>query len=90
MMALLRAATTSRTAAALLRERVADGVLRPIGERLGQPDADLRMSLCAAHLVGIGIARYIVFIEPLASLEPEQVADLVAPALQHYMTGRLQ
>jgi AcrR family transcriptional regulator len=89
MMAMLRAATTSRAAAALLRERLAEGVLRPIGERLGQPDADLRMSLCASHLVGLGITRYIVFIEPLASLEPERVADLVAPALQRYMTGKL-
>jgi hypothetical protein len=26
---------------------------------------------------------------PIASLEAEAVADLVAPALQRYMTGRL-
>jgi Tetracyclin repressor-like, C-terminal domain len=45
--------------------------------------------LCAAHLVGLGITRYIVFIEPLASLPPDAVADLVAPAMQRYMTGRL-
>lgn len=90
MMALLRAATTSPDAAAMLRERLAERVLGPVGEALGQPDGRLRMSLCGAHLVGIGIARYIVFIEPLASLDSEQVADLVAPALQRYMTGKLE
>lgn len=90
MMALLRAATTSADAAALLRERLAERVLGPVGEALGQPDAELRMSLCAAHLVGIGITRYIVFIEPLASLDSDEVADLVAPALQRYMTGKLR
>ena len=90
MMALLRAATTSEDAAHMLRERVGERVLRPVGEHLGVPDAPLRMSLCAAHLVGIGLARYIVRIEPIASLDAEAVADLVAPALQRYLTGALE
>ena len=89
MMALLRAATTSPDAAHMLRERIGERVLRPVGEHLGVPDAPLRMSLCAAHLVGIGITRHIVHIEPIASLEKEHLADLVAPALQRYMTGKL-
>jgi AcrR family transcriptional regulator len=89
LMAMLRAATTSRDAAELLRERIGERVLRPVGEHLGGPDAPLRMSLCAAHLVGIGITRYIVHIEPIASLDADEVAELVAPALQRYMTGRL-
>jgi AcrR family transcriptional regulator len=88
LMGMLRAATTSKEAADLLREGLGERVLRPVGEHLG-PDGPLRMSLCAAHLVGLGITRYIVFIEPLASLPPDAVADLVAPAMQRYMTGRL-
>jgi AcrR family transcriptional regulator len=90
IMGMLRAATTSADAADLLRERVGEQVLRPVGEHLGVPDAALRMSLCAAHLVGIGITRYIVHIEPIASLEPEQLADLISPALQRYLTGSLE
>jgi len=88
LLAILRAATTSPVAADLLRGGLGARVLRPVGEHLG-PDGPLRMSLCAAHLVGLGITRYIVLIEPLASLEPDEVADLVAPALQRYMTGTL-
>jgi Tetracyclin repressor-like, C-terminal domain len=88
LMGMLRAATTSADAAELLREGLGERVLRPVGEHLG-PDGPLRMSLCAAHLVGLGITRYIVDLEPLASLEPDAVADLVAPALQRYMTGAL-
>jgi AcrR family transcriptional regulator len=90
IMAMLRAATTSAEAADMLRERVGERVLRPVGEHLGEPDAVLRMSLCASHLVGIGITRYIVHIEPIASLEPNELADLVAPALQRYLTGSLK
>jgi Tetracyclin repressor-like, C-terminal domain len=73
----------------MLRERLGERVLRPVGEHLGGPDAQLRMSLCATHLVGLGITRYIVHMEPIASLDAEAVADLVAPALQRYMTGTL-
>ena len=47
------------------------------------------MSLCSAHLIGLGTARYIVAFEPLASLDPERVVELVGPALQRYMTGSL-
>ena len=90
MMALLRAATTNPDAARMLRERVGERVLLPVGEHLGVPDAPLRMSLCAAHLVGVGITRYIVGIEPIASIEKDRLADLVAPALQRYMTGPLE
>ena len=47
------------------------------------------MSLCSAQLIGLGTARYIVGFEPLASLEPARVVELVGPALQRYMTGDL-
>jgi AcrR family transcriptional regulator len=89
VLGILRAATTSPVAAQLLREGLAERVLGPVGDHLGEPDAELRVSLCAAHLVGLGITRYIVHLEPLASLEPDAVADLLAPALQRYLTGRL-
>ena len=65
------------------------GLPRTLGTRLGVPDPELRMSLCSAQLIGLGTARYIVGLEPLASLEPERVVELVGPALQRYMTGSL-
>jgi len=34
--------------------------------------------------------RHIVGIEPLASLSTDEVADLIGPVLQHYITGSLQ
>ena len=35
------------------------------------------------------MTRYIVGLEPLASLPAERVADLIAPTLQHYLTHPL-
>ena len=53
--------------------------LGPLGRRLASPTRELRMSLCSAQLIGLGTARYIVAFEPLASLEPERVVELVGP-----------
>ena len=89
IMVMLRAATTNAQAAELLRETLMTVVLGPLGSRLEVPDAELRMSLCSAQLIGLGTARYIVGFEPLASLEPARVVELVGPALQRYMTGAL-
>jgi hypothetical protein len=40
-------------------------------------------------MVGLVMARYVVKIEPLASLPPERVVALVAPVLQRYLAGPL-
>jgi AcrR family transcriptional regulator len=89
VLGLLRAATTSTAAAELLRDALGRRLLGPIGEHLDTPDAPLRMSLCGAQLVGLGTARYIVKVEPLASMTPEAVAGVIGPVLQRYLTGRL-
>lgn len=89
VVAVLRAAATSAEAAATLRETFGKRLLGAVGERLGSPDAPLRMSLCASQLVGLGVARYIIELEPLASMTPGEVASAVAPTLQRYMTGSL-
>jgi AcrR family transcriptional regulator len=84
---LLRAATTSEQAAELLRDALGRRLLGPIGERIDCEHAALRTSLCGSQLVGLGIARYVVKVEPLASLPPQHVAALIAPTLQRYLTG---
>jgi AcrR family transcriptional regulator len=89
-LAVLRAATTCPYAAQLLRERLAERLLTPIGAGLGGPDAGLRAALCASQLVGLGVSRYILNLMPLSSMPVEQVAVMVAPTLQHYLTGRVR
>lgn len=89
IMGMLRAATTSEHAAALLREFVAEQILAPVAVGLGVDDAELRMSLCASQVIGLGIARYVVRLEPLAGAAAEDLLPVVAPVFQRYMTGRL-
>jgi AcrR family transcriptional regulator len=86
---LLRASTTNEQAGRLLRESIGDRLLGEVGRRLADREAPLRMSLCASQLVGLGVARYIVGLEPLASLSAEDAAQAIAPTLQRYLTGPL-
>ena len=39
--------------------------------------------------MGVVMARYIMELEPFASLPAEQIADTIAPNLQRYLTGDL-
>jgi AcrR family transcriptional regulator len=87
MMGMLRGATTSPHVADMLREALTERVLAPIAEHLDAPDGELRMDLCSSALIGLGFGRYVVRYEPLASLSAAQVAELVGPTLQRYLTG---
>jgi AcrR family transcriptional regulator len=87
---LLRGATTSPHVAALLRTLLTERVLSPVGERLGTPDSELRMSLCSAQLLGMATARYILCLEQLVSLSADDVVDVMGPPLQHFLTGPLR
>ena len=54
----------------------------------GHP-ADVVFPIIGAHVVGIALARYVVLVEPLASLPPEEVIDLIAPTFQRYLAEPL-
>jgi hypothetical protein len=40
-------------------------------------------------VVGLVMARYVVQVEPLASLEPEALVNAIAPTFQRYLEGPL-
>jgi AcrR family transcriptional regulator len=88
-LAIIRAAASEPAAAALLRGVVERRIRDPIARALGTTDAELRASLFGSHLVGLVIARYVVGVEPLASLPPERLVTLIAPTLQRYLAEPL-
>ena len=73
----------------LIREGVLPVVLLPVGEQLGIDRPELRMPLVASQVIGLILARYVVRIEPIASLDPEQLVAIYAPTIQRYLTGPL-
>jgi AcrR family transcriptional regulator len=89
MTGLVRAAASEPEAARMVREVVARQILARIVEELGVGDAEVRASLVSSQVVGLLMARYIVGVEPLASLPAEWVAAAIGPNLQRYLTEPL-
>jgi AcrR family transcriptional regulator len=89
LLALIRSAVADEQAAALLREFITEEVLGPLARRVGSPDAQLRATLAGSQLIGLAMARYIIRVEPLASTPAAQVAAVVGPTVQRYLTGEM-
>jgi AcrR family transcriptional regulator len=75
----------------LFRTFVQDVIAVEVGGRVDDPPGSgmIRIQFVASQLVGVLVARYIVQLEPFASLPAQQIADTIAPNLQRYLTGDL-
>jgi hypothetical protein len=82
---LLRTAVTSEAVAAQLQATIGQLVTGPIAA-LGEDDAAGRGAFIAAQLLGLALCRYILRLEPLASLPAGEVVATIAPSVQRYLT----
>ena len=89
IMTLLRGATIEPEAAEMLREFMQNELFPPLFERLDVPEPRLRANLAASQIVGLGMARYVLQLEPLASMSKDEIVAWIAPTLQRYLTGRV-
>jgi AcrR family transcriptional regulator len=82
---LVRAASSEPDAARMLREFLMREVIGPLAEALGSDEPELRVSFVGSQIIGLMMARYIVEVEPLASLPAERVVEMIGPTLQRYL-----
>jgi hypothetical protein len=82
---LLRTAVTSDAVAAQLQATLGQLVASPIAA-LGSDDAAERAAFISAQLLGLALCRYILRLEPLASLPAGDVVAAIAPSVQRYLT----
>ncbi|WBB80050.1 TetR family transcriptional regulator [Micromonospora sp. WMMD882] len=89
--ALLRSAVTTDWTARLLREFLVTQILRRVLQQLGADPAELplRGSLAATQMAGLVLMRYVIRLEPVASVPPETLVAAVGPAVQRYLDGPL-
>lgn len=85
---LLRTAVTDDTVAARLRETFAQVIAQPLAV-LGISDPETRAALAGTQLLGLVLCRYILRIEPVASLPADDVVALIAPNVQRSLTAPL-
>ena len=84
--ALLRSVTTNERAAAMMREFISREVLGQIAAKLELPDPQLRAALAGSQLVGVALMRYVIGLEPVASMDRDHLAQLIAPVLQRHLS----
>ncbi len=73
----------------LMAEGFIPVVLGPVGAALGIDHPEVRMPLLASQVLGLILLRYVLAVEPLASLSVDDLVAAYAPTLQRYLTGDL-
>ncbi|MGV9676988.1 TetR/AcrR family transcriptional regulator [Nocardia sp. NPDC003482] len=75
--------------ATLARQFLLEVVLKDVRSRVDSPPGSgaTRVVLAASQMIGVLVGRKIVGIEPLASMPVDQLARIVGPTLQRYLTG---
>ncbi|MCK9897076.1 hypothetical protein [Frankia sp. AgB32] len=90
LLGVLRSAVSHEESGQLLREFVSGEILgRVLGKSPQIIDDDTRAALVGSQLVGLAMLRYIVQVEPLCQLPPEEIVRRVGPVVQYYVTGQL-
>ena len=93
---LLRSAPTSEQAVVMLREFLAGAILGPLAQAAreaapgaGGQDAGYRAALVASQVLGLGLTRYVLEVEPLAQASSADLIAAIAPNLDRYLSGDL-
>jgi AcrR family transcriptional regulator len=89
IVAQLRAAMSQQSAERQLRDFITHELLTPLVTALDCDQPEVRANLVAAHLLGLGVTRYVLRLEPLASMRRDEVIALMTPPVQAALTGPL-
>ena len=89
--AFVRGSLGSKPRTAAMREVFRRRILPRISEGLpgDAEERELRGTLAATQVMGFVLLRYVVRLEPLASLPVDDAIRLVAPSVQRHLTGTL-
>ena len=89
LIALVRTSLVQSTPETLLQQGLLRLVLGPMRAALPPEEADRRVQLVVSQLSGLVLTRYLLAIEPLASMPAEDIVAWVAPNVQRYLDGPL-
>lgn len=93
---MLRSATTSEQAAAMLREFATGTILSRIAGLAqesapdGAADAEYRAALVASQVLGLALTRYVLEIDALKQVSADDLAAAIGPTLDRYLSGELR
>jgi AcrR family transcriptional regulator len=87
LMGIIRSAATDPVAADMARRLLAEGPFLALARAVDLPDAELRATLAGTQLMGLAMARYVIGLEPVASMTPEALAAAIGPTIGRYLRG---
>ncbi len=87
--ALVRSVASHDAAARMMREFVSRLIIGRVVSTVAPDRLELRAALCGTQIIGLGMVRYVIRLEPLASADHDTVVTAIAPNLQRYLTGSL-
>lgn len=89
--AAMRAALADPARARMFRDFLVPRLVGPLITPLGLPadEVELRTGLLMTQILGVITGRYLLAVEPLASLPGDQLAANVGGTVQRYLTGPL-
>ncbi|MGA8112546.1 MAG: TetR family transcriptional regulator [Actinocatenispora sp.] len=86
---LLRTAGTNAAAADELTRIFREQLAAAIATIAGPDEAVERAGLVASQILGLAICRYVLELEPLATMDGDELAARYGPTLQRYLTSPL-
>jgi hypothetical protein len=87
MMRLVKGSTGSARAGRVLYRMVNRTVLNPVARATGLHASAARMELVASQLIGLAMLRYVLEVEPIASLSVDEVVRQAAPGIRAVLQG---
>jgi AcrR family transcriptional regulator len=81
LQALAKAAVIEPDLQRVVREAVSGEIVRHLTDRLGGPDARERAGMLTTQMAGVIFARYVLLLEPIASMPAAAVVTHLAPSL---------
>ncbi|MFJ9381216.1 TetR/AcrR family transcriptional regulator [Streptomyces sp. NPDC101455] len=84
--AIVRSAISSDQAADRLQEMLTARFLSDMAPHLDETASQAGIALAGAHLLGIAVARYVVGVGPVASMDRAELITRCGPAVQLYLT----
>jgi AcrR family transcriptional regulator len=92
IVAVMRTGLVQEAEDSLLRQGLLRMVQRPLRAALtgsDRSDADRRVQLVMSQMVGLVVTRYLLVLEPLASMPAEELVAWAGPTVQRYLDGPL-
>ena len=82
MLALVKGSVSNGRAGKRLYALINKVVLSPVARTMGVETSAVRLELVGAQLIGLAMIRYVLKVEPIASLSVDELVPLMAPPLR--------